>query len=330
MEEVSRNVREAADSARAAAAEWVAALQDQADYATAVEAGGRLPPQVAAAVCNLCDEEMTGNCKKGNCASCCQSNRGPGPFACCPGGYGSSGDGSSAEAREALDMQQAVDVEQVVDVEHATDVEQAEDVENAAVFQEVHQVSQEMQQDVDSRRQRIEPWYYGPQPGQRAAGVSAGGSRRQRAPSQAAGQGSGSTQAAVQTASSSKQAKARQNMAGVDTGGGRVAKSRRTSELSVERLELGNVLVGAALQQADSWVQQWDRLVGRGNSGHLRVSTPARSSEKKWRQGVRARQQLMDNGHTVWQEAEWVSLILQQYGNLTGGKYILFLTSYET
>ena len=30
-------------------------------------------------------------------------------------------------------------------------------------------------------------------------------------------------------------------MAGVDTGGGRVAKSRRTSELSVERLELGNV-----------------------------------------------------------------------------------------
>ena len=106
-------------------------------------------------------------------------------------------------------------------------------------------------------------------------------------------------------------------MTGVDTGGSRVAKSRRTSELSVERLELGNVLVGAALLQADNWVQQWDRLVGRGNNGHLRVSTPACSSEEKWRQGVRARQQLMENGYTVRQEAEWVSLILQQYGNLT-------------
>ena len=44
-------------------------------------------------------------------------------------------------------------------------------------------------------------------------------------------------------------------MAGVDTGGSRVAKSRRTSDLymSVERLELGHVLVGAALQQADRW-----------------------------------------------------------------------------
>ena len=58
----------------------------------------------------------------------------------------------------------------------------------------------------------------------------------------------------------SKQAKIRQNMAGVDTGGSRVAKSRRTSDLSVERLELGHVLVGAALQQADRWVEQCDRL----------------------------------------------------------------------
>ena len=106
-------------------------------------------------------------------------------------------------------------------------------------------------------------------------------------------------------------------MAGVDTGGSMAVKSRRTSDLSVERLELGHVLVGAALQQADNWMEQWDRLVGRSNSRHLRVSTPARSSEEKWRQGVRARRQLMGNGHTVWQEAEWVSLILQQYGNLT-------------
>jgi len=103
----------------------------------------------------------------------------------------------------------------------------------------------------------------------------------------------------------------------VDTGGNRVAKSRRTSELSVERLELGNVLVGAALQQAERWVQQWDRLVGRSSSRHLRVSTPARSSEEKWRQGAWARQQLMSNDHTVWREAEWVELIIQQYGNLT-------------
>ena len=95
-------------------------------------------------------------------------------------------------------------------------------------------------------------------------------------------------------------------MTGVETGGSRVVKIRRTSDLSVERLELGHVLVGAALQHADSWVEQWDRLVGGGNSCHLRVSTPARSSEEKWRQGVRARQQLMGNGHTVWQEAEWV------------------------
>ena len=33
MEEVTRNVRQAAVSSRAAAAEWRAALQDQADYA---------------------------------------------------------------------------------------------------------------------------------------------------------------------------------------------------------------------------------------------------------------------------------------------------------
>ena len=75
-------------------------------------------------------------------------------------------------------------------------------------------------------------------------------------------------------------------MAGVDTGGSRVAKSRRTSDLSVERLELGHVLVGAALQQADRWVEQWDRLQSTSSSRHLRVSTPACSSEEKWRQGV--------------------------------------------
>ena len=116
---------------------------------------------------------------------------------------------------------------------------------------------------------------------------------------------------------SSKQAKTGHSVAGVDTGGSRVVKSRRTSDLSVERVELGHVLVGAAIQQADRWMEQWDRLVGGRSSGHLRVSTPACSSEEKWRQGIWARQQLIDNGHTVWQEgeeAEWIGLIQQQYG----------------
>ena len=75
--------------------------------------------------------------------------------------------------------------------------------------------------------------------------------RRQRAPPQAAAeselQGSGN---------SSKRAKSRQNMEGVDTGDSRVQKNRRTSELSIERAELGHVLVGAALRQVDRWVEQ--------------------------------------------------------------------------
>ena len=95
-------------------------------------------------------------------------------------------------------------------------------------------------------------------------------------------------------------------MTGVDTGGSRVAKSRRTSELSVERLELGHVLVGAALQQADGAVGQ--------TAEYERVSTPACSSEEKWRQGLWARQQLMNNGMSMWREEEWVGLLEQQYG----------------
>ena len=140
------------------------------------------------------------------------------------------------------------------------------------------------------------PGYYEPQPGRAGAGS------RQR-----------------HSGSSSKRAETRHSIAGADTGGSKVVKSRRTSDLSVERMGLGHVLVGAAIQQADRWIEQWDRLVRGRSSGHLRVSTPASNSEQKWslRQGVRARQQLMNNGHTVWQEAEWISLILQQYGNLT-------------
>jgi len=52
-------------------------------------------------------------------------------------------------------------------------------------------------------------------------------------------------------------------MKGVDTGDSRVPKSRRTSKLSVERVGLGHVLVGAALHQVGRWVEQWDRLQSR-------------------------------------------------------------------
>ena len=104
-------------------------------------------------------------------------------------------------------------------------------------------------------------------------------------------------------------------MEGVDTCGSRVLKSRRASELSLERAELGHVTVEAALHQVDRWVEQWDQLQGRSSSGHLRVSTPARSSAERWRQGVWARQRLLDKGHPVWREQEWVGLIEQQYGS---------------
>ena len=221
MQEATGNVREAADSARAAAAKWASAVQDQADYATAVEAGGRLPPQevavtteesagsqaqaaagyapwksaeetagdigdmgrileddevedVSAAVCNLCDGhggEVTGGCKGGKCDSCCQSSRGPGLFACCSGGYGSSGDESSAEAQEAVGVHQEAEVEQAVDMEQQTG-----DVENATALQEMHHVIQVTQQDIDRRRERIGQGYYGPQNGQR------GGRRQVRPP----------------------------------------------------------------------------------------------------------------------------------------------------
>ena len=50
------------------------------------------------------------------------------------------------------------------------------------------------------------------------------------------------------------------------------------------------------------------------SSRQLRVSTPACNSEEKWRQGLWARQQLMNNGMTVWREAEWVELLEQQHG----------------
>ena len=51
-----------------------------------------------------------------------------------------------------MGAQQEAEVDQAVDME-----QQTEDVRNAAAFQEVHQVFQELQQDIDSTRQRIEP-----------------------------------------------------------------------------------------------------------------------------------------------------------------------------
>jgi hypothetical protein len=102
----------------------------------------------------------------------------------------------------------------------------------------------------------------------------------------------------------------------VGVGNGRVAKNRRESDLSVEKPEMVTLRTGPALEQAERWVEQWDGLQSRGSSRHLRVSTPASSGEGKWRQGVWARQQLIDNGHIVKREAEWVGMIQQQHGNL--------------
>ena len=188
------------------------------------------------------------------------------------------------------------------------------DAEQAAEVEQMYREIMQNTQGIGSRRQQQmavaqQTGYYGPQPGQSAARVAAGGNRRQRAPPQAT-----TEQGQQGGGSSSKRVKARQNMEGVETGDSRVQKSRRASDLSLERTELGNVTVEAALYQVDRWVEQWDQLQGRGSSRHLRVSTPARSSAERWRQGVWSRQQLLDRGHTVWREQEWVGLIEQQYG----------------
>ena len=154
---------------------------------------------------------------------------------------------------------------------------------------------QQMASQVTVAQHPAAPGYYGPQPGQMAAGLTADGSRQEWAP--------------PQVVAGSKLAKARQNMAGVETGGSRVEKSRRTSDLSVERHELGHILVGAAMHQAERWIQQWDSIQSTN-----RMSTPACSNEEKWRQGIWARHQLMNNGMSVWREEEWVGLLEQQYG----------------
>ena len=76
------------------------------------------------------------------------------------------------------------------------------------------------------------------------------------------------------------------------------------------------------------WEQCWSRQIDGYSSGtdllgvaaaaadtYAGLPQPAIEEEGTgWRQEVWARRQLMDNGHTVWQEAEWVGVILQQYG----------------
>ena len=45
-------------------------------------------------------------------------------------------------------------------------------------------------------------------------------------------------------------------MAGVSTGGSRIAKHRKTTVLEYEKLEVGPVEVEAAIAQANKWIQQ--------------------------------------------------------------------------
>ena len=72
---------------------------------------------------------------------------------------------------------------------------------------------------------------------------------------------------------SSKRAKARQHTAGVDTGGSRVHKHRMCKEDSRAGHRgargIGTVEVEAALEHAERWIDQWDRLVWNNSSGHL-------------------------------------------------------------
>jgi hypothetical protein len=160
------------------------------------------------------------------------------------------------------------------------------DAEQAAEVEQMYREILQNTQGIGSGRQHQmtvaqQAGYYGSQPGQSVVRATAEGNRKQRAPTQATAQIGGS---------SSKRAKARQSVAGVDVGNNRVAKNRRESDLSVEKPEVVTLRLGPALEQAERWVEQWDRLQSRSSSRHLRVSTPASSSEGKWRQGVWARQ----------------------------------------
>ena len=114
----------------------------------------------------------------------------------------------------------------------------------------------------------------------------------------------------------SKRAKARQNTVGVDTDRSRGHKVRGTAELDIERPVVGTVELEAALEQAERWIEQWDKLVWDRSNGHLLRSTPAHSARGRWRQGAWCRRQLRDSGITVRAKAGWVGQIQQQLGDL--------------
>ena len=95
---------------------------------------------------------------------------------------------------------------------------------------------------------------------------------------------------------SSKRAKAKQHTAGVDTDRSRGHKVRRTAELDIERPAIGAVELEAALEQAERWIEQWDRLVWDRSNRHLLRSTPAHCAGWRCSQGAWCRKQLLDNG----------------------------------
>ena len=138
------------------------------------------------------------------------------------------------------------------------DAEQAAagaDAEQAAEVEQMHREIMQNTQGIGSGRQQQmavaqQTGYYGPQPGQSAVRATAGGSRRQRAPPHA-------QTATERGGSSSKRAKARQSVAGVDVGNSRVAKNRRESDLSVEKPEVVTVRLD----------QHWSRRRGGWSNG---------------------------------------------------------------
>ena len=65
-----------------------------------------------------------------------------------------------------------------------------------------------------------------------------------------------------------------------DVASSKVAKNRRTSDLSVAKPEMVTLRTGPALEQAERSVEQWDRLQGVSSNRHnvMRVSTLANSA----------------------------------------------------
>ena len=151
-----------------------------------------------------------------------------------------------------------------VTLSYSSDAEQTgADAEQAAEVEQMYSEILRSTQDTGSGRQQQmavarQPGYYGPQPGQSAARATAGGSRRQRAPPQAAAE-RGSREVAA-AAKEQRRGRIWREWILVTAGW---QKSRRASDLSLERAELGHVTVDAALDQVDRWVEQWDQTARR-------------------------------------------------------------------